>query len=190
MTGHSPDPHPDLPPPPPSGLGPRLRVAHLDGRNPTPFDVAPDADQRAALAEWAGISAIPALRMQGQIAPAGRDDWQLTARLTGRVVQPCVITLAPVTSPISDDIRRRYSPHVTTPEGDEVEMPEDDTLEPLGPTIDLGLVLVEALELALPLYPRAEGANFEAPVDADPSEDDPAPKPFAVLADLLAKKGD
>lgn len=178
-------PH-DLPPPPPAGLGPRLRVAHLDGRAATPFAVTPDAAQRAALAAWLGISAIEALAFTGQIAPAGRTDWLLTGRLNARVVQPCVVTLAPVRTTLDDEVRRRFTPHAIDPEGDEVEMPEDDTLEPLGSHIDLGAVMIEALELALPLYPRAEGAALDAPAEDEPAED--TRKPFAGLADLLGKK--
>lgn len=180
------DPIHTPPPPPPTGLGPRLRVAHLDGRAATPFAVTPDAAQRAALAAWLGISAIEALAFKGQIAPAGRSDWLLAGRLRARVVQPCVITLAPVRSDLDEEVRRRFTPHAIDPDGDEVEMPEDDTLEPLGSHIDLGTVLTEALELALPLYPRAEGAALDAPDDADPVED--TRKPFAGLADLLGQK--
>lgn len=176
-----------VPAPPPSGLGPRLRVAHLDGRAPTAFDVTPSPEQRAALAAWLDIIAIDALRLTGQIAPAGSSDWLLTADLTARVVQPCIITLAPVRSKLAEAVRRRYTPDLTEPEGDEVEMPEDDTLEPLTANIDLGAVLIEALELALPLYPRVEGAALDAPAEAEPA-DQPERKPFAGLADLMARK--
>lgn len=169
-------------PPPPAGLAPRLRVAHLDGRAPTPFDIRPDAGQRAALAAWLDIPAIPALRLTGQVAPVGQADWALSADLRATVVQPCGVTLAPVTTRLAEPVARRYTPHLSLPEGDEVEMPEDDTLEPLGPWIDLNAVLVEALELALPLYPRAEGAGLDAP---EPEPETDTRKPFAVLKDLL-----
>ena len=41
-----------------------------------------------------------------------------------------------------------------------VDPEEDDEVEPLGPRIDLGLVAIEALELALPAYPRKPGARL------------------------------
>lgn len=168
--------------PPPAGLGPRLRVAHLDGSAPTPFDLRPDTAQRAALAAWLEIPAIRALRLTGSIRPVGERDWLLEAALSATVVQPCVITLAPVATTLSEPVARRYTPDLTTPEGDEIEMPEDDTIEPLGAWIDLNSVLIEALELALPLYPRAEGAGLP------PAAPEPQPetrKPFAGLAGLL-----
>ena len=52
------------------------------------------------------------------------------------------------------------------PDGDEVEMPEDDTVEPMPEVIDLAEVAAEALALALPLYPRAPGADFGQAVHA------------------------
>ena len=66
-------------------------------------------------------------------------------------------------------------------------MPEDDTAEPLPRDIDLTRVMAEALALALPAFPRAEGVE---PVDISVTEpgktamtDDDA-KPFAGLKSL------
>lgn len=64
----------------------------------------------------------------------------------------------------------------------------DDALEPLGHVIDAGAVLVESLALALPEYPRAPGADLAAHLET-PAEDDAARRPFAGLAEMLAKKG-
>ena len=71
---------------------------------------------------------------------------------------------------------------------EEVEIPEDDTLEPLGEVIDAAEVAIEALSLALPLYPRAPGVELGAvqvsPPDAAPLQDADL-KPFAGLAKLM-----
>lgn len=111
----------------------------------------------------------------------------MTGQLGATVVQPCVVTLTPVTTRIETDVRRLYTPDFIDPDGDEVEMPEDDSLEPLGHQIDLSAVLIESLALALPLYPRADGAqietaNFTEPGKAAMTDDDA--KPFAGLAAL------
>ncbi len=132
-----------------------------------------------------GITALPALRMEAQIAPAMQDAWELTGRITACVEQPCVVTLAPVRTDIDEPVRRLYSPHATTPDAEEIEMP-DDEIEPLGQTIDPGAVMVEALALALPPYPRAPGAELEQAGDAP--DDDDTRRPFAGLADLLDRK--
>jgi uncharacterized metal-binding protein YceD (DUF177 family) len=59
--------------------------------------------------------------------------------------------------------------------------------------IDACAVMMEALTLALPPYPRAAEADFAgaaaAPEGAAPLTDEETTRPFAGLADLL-KKGD
>jgi len=177
----------DLPPP----FSHPLRPADLAQRKPTRFALAPDADQRAAIAAWAGIEALPVLRFKGTLTPAGRRDWRLDADLEATVVQPCVVTLAPVSTRIAEPVERRWLADLPKPTGDELEMPEDTSTEPLPEVIDLGAVMCEALDLALPLYPRAEGAEFgaaEATGSGLAPIDDTALRPFAGLAALLQGK--
>ncbi|MBZ4023058.1 hypothetical protein CKO11_11370 [Rhodobacter sp. TJ_12] len=170
-----------------------LRPADLAGRKPTRFDIAPKAAELTAIAEWADITAVTALRLKGALMPQGRNDWLLEARLTATVVQPCVVSLAPVTTEIAEDIRRVYIADMETPTGEEVEMPEDTDSEPLPDRIDLGAVLLEALELALPLYPHAAGAEDVAmqatPPGAEPIRDEDT-RPFANLRALMGGKSD
>jgi uncharacterized metal-binding protein YceD (DUF177 family) len=167
-----------------------LRTATLGGRKPTRFDFRPDAAQRDALALVLGISAIPALRFKGEVRPLGRSDLVLEARLEATVVQPCVVSLAPVTTKIDEPVLRRYLRDFALPEVDEAEMPEDDTSEPLPDSIDPGAVMTEALALALPDYPRTPGAVHGdvvvAPPGAVPLRDADL-KPFAGLADLAKR---
>jgi uncharacterized metal-binding protein YceD (DUF177 family) len=167
-----------------------LRTATLGGRKPTRFDFRPDAAQRDALALVLGISAIPALRFKGEVRPLGRSDLVLEALLDATVVQPCVISLAPVTTQIHETVLRKYLRDYALPEEDEAEMSEDDTSEPLPDSIDPGAVMTEALALALPDYPRAPGAVHGevavAPPGAMPLRDADL-KPFAGLADLAKR---
>jgi uncharacterized metal-binding protein YceD (DUF177 family) len=105
------------------------------------------------------------------------------------VVQTCVVTLEPVTTRVDQAVRRRFLPHAAARAAELVVDPEeDDEVEPLGERIDLGLVAVEALALALPAYPRKEGAVL-GPVATDEIAED-EPKPFAALAALRGKMGD
>lgn len=167
----------------------RLRVSQLNPRSPTALDLAPNAEQRAGIAGELGLISLPALSMTGTVAPAAHGTWELSARLTARVVQPCVATLDPVETAISEDVHRIYSPDVAPPDADETEMPDAD-LEPLGQTIDPGAVMIEALALALPEYPRSKGADAAAAGGAtkDENADGDTRRPFAGLADLLAGK--
>ncbi|WP_109467306.1 YceD family protein [Albibacillus kandeliae] len=164
-----------------------FRVADLAQNRSTPFELRPDAAELSALAEELGLLGLRKLSFSGQIAGQGRRDWVLTGQLGATVVQPCVVTLEPVTTRIDTEVTRTYLAEMPEPEGEEVEMPEDDTQEQLGSVIDPGQVMVEALALALPLYPRKEGvgsgdASFAGP-GITPMTDEEA-KPFAGLAAL------
>lgn len=170
------------PPPQPRSQA-RYRVAQLNPRQPTAFALAPDAAARAAIAADLGLSALPALRFAGEISPAPSDAWEVTASLSARVVQPCVISLSPVTTTLAERVHRVFSPHATAPQGDEVEM-GDDEIEPLGTVIDVEAMMIEALTLALPLYPRAKGAEL----DPAPEGDEETRKPFAGLAELMKRR--
>ncbi|MFV0514100.1 MAG: YceD family protein [Jhaorihella sp.] len=164
-----------------------LRVADLSQNAPTGFDLRPDPEALKALAGGLGIGDLRKLRFYGQVAARGRHDWELTGRLGATVVQPCVVTLDPVTTRIETDVSRLYLADFTDPGESEAEMPDDDRIEPLGRVIDLGAVMAEALSLALPLYPRKDGAEpgeavFTRPGQA-PMRDEDA-RPFAGLAGL------
>ncbi|MGB8811559.1 MAG: YceD family protein [Paracoccaceae bacterium] len=170
-----------------------LRVATLGSRKPTRFELVPTPAQMAALAAALDITAVRGLRFKGEVRPIGRHDYTLEAKLTATVEQPCGITLAPVVTKINETVLRRYLADLQLPDADEVEMPEDDSAEPLPEVIDVGAVAVEALALALPLYPRAPGAELQAQVYAAPGVAplrDADLRPFAGLAglaDRLAK---
>ncbi|HRK41700.1 MAG TPA: YceD family protein [Gemmobacter sp.] len=171
-------------------LGQPLRVATLATRKPTRFRIEANADQREAAAAILGITAISRLRFAGEIRPRGRNDWDLVADLEAEVEQPCSVTLAPVITKIHESVERHYLADMPVPEGDEVEMPEDDRDEPLPEVIDPGSVALEALALALPAYPRADGATLGEAVFAAqgvaPLRDEDL-RPFSGLASLAER---
>ncbi len=167
-----------------------LRLADLTNRHATTFALTTTQAERDAVAAHLDILGVKKLTFAGEITPQGRGDWQLTAKLGATVVQACVATLAPVTTRLDEDIRRVYARDFTYPEGAEAEMPEDDAVEPLPQTLDLGAVMVEALSLGLPPFPRADGAELgqvlAAAEGVTPMTDDDA-KPFAGLGALRDK---
>ncbi len=168
-----------------------FRVPDLAARKPTRFDIRPDAAAKARIAAALDIPAVETAHIQGELRSAGKRDWVLEARLDATVTQTCVVTLAPVTTRIEEAVVRRYLADMPEPQGDEVEMPEDDSAEPLGDIIDVGAVLVEALALALPPYPRVEGAELGSISATAPGAEplgDEVTRPFAGLADLMKKR--
>lgn len=164
-----------------------LRLADLPNRRATEFELLPNAEERKAVAADLGISNVKKLRFSGQLTPIGKSDWRLKADLGATVVQPCVTTLDPVTTRLDETVERSYVADPPEVEASEIEMPEDDTVEPLPATLDLAEVMIEALTLALPLYPRTADAALGEAVFTEPGvkpmSDDEA-KPFAGLGAL------
>jgi uncharacterized metal-binding protein YceD (DUF177 family) len=168
-----------------------FRPGALSSRKPQRFDLRPEPAALAALADLLGITAVRKMHFVGEIRASGRGDFVLEGTLTAQVVQPCGITLAPVVTNIHEPVLRRFVADMPVPEGDEVELPEDDSAEPLPEIIDAGAVAAEALALALPLYPRAPGAELPGAVVVGPPGVAPLKdedlRPFAGLAALAAK---
>lgn len=171
-----------------------MRVADLPQNREVLFDLRPDAEALRQIATELELKGLRKLSFRGSLKAQGARDWLLEGTLGATVIQPCVATLEPVTTRIDEPVRRLYlaDPAPILPEGEEVEMPEDDTAEPLGSTIDPYAVMVEALALALPLWPRAEGAEIGEVTVTEPGRTaltKEAMKPFAGLAGLRDKLG-
>jgi len=170
-----------------------LRVGQIGGRKLQQIDLQPDAAQRQEIAHMLGLDALRKFRFHGELRPLGKSDWELVGVMGATVVQPCAITLAPVTSRIDERVTRRFLADLPEPDAHEIEMPEDDSIEALGQVIDISAIALEALTLALPAFPRAENANLseQGHLEQTPPGADPLPhqthKPFAGLADLKAK---
>jgi uncharacterized metal-binding protein YceD (DUF177 family) len=171
-----------------------LRLAELGSRT-FAFDLTPDADRLAALTDDLELLSLKKVRFAGTLRPEGPRDWRLDATLRATVVQPCRVTLKPVTTRIDEEVTRRYLARWEEPAKDEVEMP-DDSAEALPETLVLGAVLAEALALALPAFPRADDAEEVALSVTEPGKaamTEAETKPFAGLASLrnkLEKDGD
>lgn len=169
-----------------------LHLARLPADEEHPFRLEPDAGTRQQIIQQLGLLGLRKLRFEGRMIPAGKRDWRLEATLGATVVQPCVVTLEPVSTRLDEPVTRTYLAHMPElPEGEEVEMPDDDSAEPLPELLDLNTVMTEALALALPLYPRATDAHIEEAVFTEPGTEpmtDEDTKPFAGLADLMKNR--
>lgn len=183
MTDHAPT-TPEMP------LSLPFRVVALSPRKPTRFDITATPEQRSGLAKMLGLSKVESLSFKGEIRPMGKHDYAVIGDLQARIVQPCSVSMVPVKTTISEAVKLTYLADFVVPEGDEIEMPEDDTIEAMPEIIDPGFVATEALMLAIPLYPRAPGAELGDVAVAEPGVTplkDGDLKPFAGLAALKAK---
>ncbi len=169
-----------------------LRVADLAQSRVTRFDLVPGTERLDDIAAELGLLGLRKLRFQGALRASGRNDWRLEAHLGATVEQPCVVTLDPVRTRIEADVVRLFVKSLELPEeiDGEVEMPEDDTVEELGPQIDIEAIMREALALNLPLYPRRDDAELGEAVFTEPGKEamrDEDARPFAGLAALRDK---
>jgi uncharacterized metal-binding protein YceD (DUF177 family) len=152
------------------------------------FDLAADADTRAAVARVAGLRDLPRLEASFDLSRSGRAGLHVAGRVSATAGQTCVVTLEPLANEVSEDIDLLFEPPPAVPaEADrDAGTPErnsDDETEPLvDGKVDLGALATEFLILGLDPYPRKPGAVFQPPTDAGPDEG-----PFAALGAL--KKG-
>ncbi len=180
---------------PPASFSRLVRFNRISKAKSFEFDEKPTEAELRAIARDLGALSVRKMRFSGTLAPLGRDGWQLEGTLGATVTQACVITLEPVRTRLDLEVRRRFLPEPDyDSESLEIEYSGDDEVEPLEATLDLGHVAIEALALALPDYPKAEGAELppEAIDGDDDSADGDSQNPFAGLAalkDTLDKDG-
>ncbi|MEM9576189.1 MAG: DUF177 domain-containing protein [Pseudomonadota bacterium] len=170
-------------PPSPSAL----RVAELPQNMATPFHLRPDAPRLKEIAAALDLLSLRKLSFVGEISAEGSADWRLTATLGATLVQPCAVTLEPVTTRIDVPVTRLFQRDYVEVDAPEVEMRDDETTEPIPTWIDPDSIMLEALDLNLPLYPRAPGAALGEVVVTEPGVTplrDEDTRPFAGLAAL------
>lgn len=171
----------------------KIPVSKLNKTSDTPILLEPNAEKRSAIAEELGALGLKKLRFDGEILPEGKKGWKLQASLGATVVQACIVTLEPVTTRIDTKVTRSFVPEhlIDLPEaGSETEIPDEDEIDVLGEEIDVEAVMIEALSLALPTYPRKDGAEMEtgqfSAEGVTPMRDEDT-RPFAGLASLREK---
>ncbi len=175
-----------------------IKVSKLSANQTYNVSLALATEDIDRLKQDLGLSALRKVSFSGTLVPSGQDDWALKAKLGATAVQACVVSLEPVTTRIDEGVERIFlhdMPEMSDAE-EEVEMTEDERIEPLGQQISLIDVFREALALALPAYPRAQGATISQTKFTEPGVTplkDEDTLPFAGLASLkdkLQKKDD
>jgi uncharacterized metal-binding protein YceD (DUF177 family) len=152
------------------------------------FDLAADAETRAAVARMAGLRDLPRFEASFDVSRHGRAGLHVAGRVSATAGQTCVVTLEPLANEVTEDIDLLFEPPPAVSEEAtaEVDSPDpslDDETEPLlDGKVDLGALATEFLILGLDPYPRKPGAIFQPPAEARPDEG-----PFAALGVL--KKG-
>jgi len=171
-----------------------IEVRDLKNGRENPFLLTPDADALKLITAQLGLLGLRKIRFKGAFKQFGKSDWRLEAKLGVTSIQACVITAEPVTTRIDIPVGRTFLKHLAaSDDSEEIEFNGDDESEPLESVIDLGVIMTEAIALALPDYPRKDGAElgeavFTAPGGVPLREE--GTKPFASLAALKDKLKD
>lgn len=125
-----------------------------------------------ALAVRLGVPAVLALAATLRLSREAGGRIAATARLTGRLVRDCVVTLEPFEADIAEDFAVNFVPEALLREA--IDLEGVDEIPYAGGTIDLGEAVAEQVALTLDPYPRKPGA---APEPVGPASE----SPFAVL---------
>ncbi|MCP1198450.1 DUF177 domain-containing protein [Notoacmeibacter sp. MSK16QG-6] len=151
-----------------------------------------DAEQRAALARAHDLQDVEHFVYNLHLAPWKGRGVRIRGDVSALIVQPCAVTLEPVRTSIDEAVETVFVPEdsrLARPqivEGELIVSPEgDDVPETFAHgRIDVGALAEEFFELAIPLYPRQEGAELLDGTDGKASPANEAQNPFAVLSTL------
>ena len=176
----------------------RLINVERAGRDPIQFDVEATEEECRALAKGLDILGVSDVRAVGSLArqdASGRI--ALTAHLTAKAVQACVVTLEPVPETIDVEFTVFYTFNKDDLVDEEVEkvigLEDEDPPELIiNNRINLADMISEQIALALTPYPRSRNlSSEELPEGLGAEADDNSRevhRPFANLRDLMSKK--
>lgn len=170
--------------------GNTIVFSKLNGRQTHSYELRPKEEVVEDLRDSLDLIGLRKVRLEVTVHPMGQTDWRLEGKIGATVVQPCVVTLDPVTTRLDETFERKFLAEFVEPDAAEAEMDEDDTVEALPAELDLLTVLQESLALALPPYPRSDAADGAQTTFAEPGVtpmSDEDVKPFASLQGLRDK---
>lgn len=145
--------------------------------------VEPNAAELVSMAQALDLNAIRSLRAEYRLARRSGGIITVDGRLKAKVVPTCVVTLEPFELSLDEPVALRFVEPATVERRPNI-VDHDSTDGPEPPDeiengqIDLGRVTTEFLSLAVPPFPRKQGAELEPPQEAE------AESPFAALSRL------
>ena len=183
--------------PPSLQIADPIRLSDIRKTGELRFEAQIKVAELDALRELLELVKLSKVTFSGVFEAEPNGDVILTGKIGATVVQPCSVTLEPVTTRIDSKVARRFVVVTTTEDaGGETELKEDDPEDLLPESFSLFDLLAEGLALEIPLYPRIDDAEMIVSAVTEPGKSpmtDEEAKPFAGLAELkdqLEKKGD
>ncbi len=153
------------------------------GTEPFRQEIAATEAECAALARRFELVSLDRLVAAVELVREAGGTILLRATYAAAFAQTCIVTLDPVQGAVEEGFALRFGPPEAEP-SDAAIGDDEPAFEPLtGETIDIGEAVAQEFSLALPPFPRAEGAVIEG--EAKPAPDD---GPFAALARLTQRE--
>jgi hypothetical protein len=140
--------------------------------------------ERDALARLLELVGLPALRATYRIKSAGNGRYILKGVLEATVQQTCVVSLAPLTNEIRQDLEGVFWPpeQISEAPSGAVDVEEEPDPEPIeNGRLPVARLVFETLAAAIDPFPRAPDAVLNWTPKSDEA---PPPSPFAALAKL------
>ena len=168
----------------------RVAIAKLEAK-PALYRLEADAGERQALAELNKLVALELLAGEIELKRLDGGRIRLEGRIQANLTQRCVVSLEPVAQVIDAAFHYDFGTvgSAIDAENGEVLIDMESDVEPLpGDSLELGDILAEQLTLAIDPYPRAPGAQLQAPPTGPEQPVNPGKSsPFAALAALKPK---
>ena len=146
--------------------------------------IAPSAEDRARIADWAGVQSVEAFYAKIDLKKISPTHFKLDVTLEADITQACVVTLEPVHSHIAHKFIRELlltqAPQHAVKEIELTPVDDDGREEIESLRYNLAVPVLEEFALAIAPYPRAPGVEFEPPED----DADSVIHPFAALKSL------
>src|SRR5258708_2452148 len=129
--------------------------------------LVPGGKERAALAHYVGVLAVPALVADVKATPDGNGGVVIEGDLVATVRQTCVVSLEPFDNAVNEHIALRFLPPASADSAVEADESEGDLPDVIvDGTVDLGMLVAEFLALGVDPYPRRSDAVFAPPAAA------------------------
>ena len=116
----------------------------------------------AKLTQILNIEELKVFSFQGQFIQVNKNDYILSASFNATLIQLCIISLRPIKTKINHKINQCYSAEEKVNKSKYISIDHDSVeKEQIKSEINVGDIMLEALSLEIPLYPKKKNLRFK-----------------------------
>ena len=126
------------------------------------FQHRSNALELAELTQILKIEELKGFAFEGQFSQLNKNDYRLRVSFNATLVQLCIISLKPMKTKINHKINQFYTAEDSVNKGNYISIEYDSVeKEHIKSEINVGDIMLEALSLEVPLYPKKKNVKFE-----------------------------